>query len=150
MQVILLEKVENLGSLGDLVNVKSGYARNFLMPYGKAKAATKSNLEEFEAMRAELQKAEQAKLDAANARATALTDKTVTIEANAGAEGKLFGSIGPEDIATAITADGTEIVKKEVRMPEGPLRTVGEFVVGVHLHTDVDVEVSIVIVGVEE
>ncbi len=150
MQVILLEKVENLGSLGDLVNVKSGYARNFLMPYGKAKAATTANLEEFEKMKAELEKAEKAKIDAANTRAATLADKTITIEANAGAEGKLFGSIGPEDIATAITADGTEVAKKEVRMPDGPLRTVGEFVVGVHLHSDVDVEIAIVIVGVEE
>jgi len=150
MQVILLEKVENLGSLGDLVNVKSGYARNFLMPYGKAKVATPANLEEFEKMKAKFEKVEKQKLDAASARATSLTDKTITMEANAGSEGKLFGSIGPEDVAAAITASGTEVAKKEIRMPDGPLRNVGTFIIGVHLHTDVDVEVTVEVVGIKE
>ena len=150
MQVILLEKVENLGSLGDLVNVKSGYARNFLMPYGKAKSATPANLEEFEKMKSEFEKAEKDKLDAANVRASALTEKIISIEANAGAEGKLFGSIGPEDIASAITAGGVDVSKKEIRMPDGPLRSVGTYEVGVHLHSDIDVEISVEIVGIDE
>lgn len=146
MQVILLEKVENLGNLGDLVNVKAGYARNFLVPSGKAKSATPENLAEFEQKKAEFEKAEQEKLSAAQGRADALSGKTFTIAAKTGTEGKLFGSIGPADIADAIVAGGVQVEKKEVRLPEGPIKAIGEYEVGLHLHSDVDVTVSIAIV----
>src|SRR5690554_1239444 len=136
MEVILLEKVANLGSLGDKVNVKSGYGRNFLLPYGKAVPATEANVKAFEERRAELEKAAAESLAAAQARAEALEGASFTITSKAGDEGRLFGSIGVRDIADAVSAAGTEIEKSEVRLPEGPIRTIGEFDVELQLHTD--------------
>ncbi|SDU19133.1 50S ribosomal protein L9 [Halopseudomonas salegens] len=147
MEVILLEKIANLGGLGDKVSVKAGYARNFLLPFGKATAATEDNVAAFEARRAELEKLAAEKKAAADARAEKLADLTVTVSANAGEEGKLFGSIGTRDIADAVTAAGVAIEKSEVRLPEGPLRTVGEFEITVHLHTDVEATVKLVVVA---
>jgi large subunit ribosomal protein L9 len=147
MDVILLEKVANLGNLGDQVKVKAGYGRNFLIPFGKAVPATATNITDFEARRAELEKASADKLTAAQGRASALAELEVTITANAGDEGKLFGSIGTRDIADAITAAGEEVEKSEVRLPEGALREVGEYDVSLQLHTDVTVDVKIVVAG---
>ncbi len=147
MEVILLKKVENLGNLGDKVTVKAGYGRNFLMPTGKAKAATVANIAEFEAKRAELEAAAAKALAAAEARASKLTDLTITIASKAGDEGKLFGSIGAADIAAALADTGIEIEKQEVRLPEGPIRVTGEIEVGIHLHTDVDAVITIVVVA---
>lgn len=146
MEVILLEKIANLGNLGDKVAVKAGYARNFLLPFGKATPATADNVEAFEARRAELEKAAAERKGEAEARAAKLAELSVTITANAGEEGKLFGSIGTRDIADAVTAAGVELEKSEVRLPEGPLRTVGEFDVAVQLHTDVETTVKVVVV----
>lgn len=145
MEVILLEKVENLGNLGDKVTVKPGYGRNYLIPGGKAKPATEANLAEFEARRAELEKAAQEALDAAIARKEAVEKLTVTINSKAGDEGKLFGSIGPVDIADAVKAAGVDVEKKEVRLPEGPLRLLGEYDIDLHLHTDVNATVKVVV-----
>ncbi|MFZ2288558.1 MAG: 50S ribosomal protein L9 [Halopseudomonas yangmingensis] len=147
MEVILLEKIANLGNLGDKVAVKAGYARNFLLPFGKATAATASNIAAFEARRAELEKAAAEKKAAAEARAAQLEGLVVTIAANAGEEGKLFGSIGTRDIADAVTAAGVALEKSEVRLPEGALRNVGEFEVAVHLHTDIESVVKLVVVA---
>jgi len=143
MEVILLEKVENLGNLGDKVNVKSGYGRNFLIPGGKATPATEANVVAFEARRAELEKVASELLATAEARKTALEAVELCIKAKAGDEGKLFGSIGPIDIAAAVTEAGVEVAKKEVRMPQGPIREVGQFEVGFHLHSDVNVSINI-------
>lgn len=145
MQVILLEKVGNLGDLGDQVNVKSGFGRNFLIPYGKAVPATKANVAEFEARRAELEKAAAEKLAVAESRAESLNGLVVTIEANAGEEGKLFGSIGTRDLADAITAAGQEVAKSEVLLPDGAFREIGEYDVDLQLHSDVTVTVKIVV-----
>jgi len=145
MDVILLEKVANLGNLGDRVAVKSGYARNFLLPKGKATLATPANVARFEARRAELEKAAAALLAAAQARAAGLQGFKLVITAKAGNEGKLFGSIGTSDIADAATRAGQKVERAELRLPNGPLRTVGEHLVSVHLHTDVDVDLQVVI-----
>lgn len=145
MEVILLEKVENLGNLGDKVNVKPGYGRNFLIPGGKATAATAANVAAFEARRAELEKTAADAKAAAETRKAALEGISITIQSKAGDEGKLFGSIGPADIADAVVSAGVDIEKKEVRMPEGPIRMIGEFEVGFHLHTDVDTSLMVVI-----
>ena len=145
MQIILLEKVQNLGDLGDKVNVKPGFGRNFLIPTGKAVPATESNLAAFEARRAELEKAAAEKLAAAQARADKLAELSVTITRKASDEGKLFGSVSNIDIADAITAAGVEVGKAEVRMPEGAIRDIGEFDIGVHLHTDIDSTVKVVV-----
>ena len=146
MQVILLEKVANLGDLGDQVNVRPGYGRNFLIPTKKAVPATKANIEEFEARRAELEKAEAEAQAEAQARADKIAAVgTVTIARNAGEEGKLFGSVGPADIADALTAAGVEVEKREVIMSEGPFHTVGEFEVNVRTHAEVMQEVKIVV-----
>ncbi|MGM0769730.1 MAG: 50S ribosomal protein L9 [Pseudomonadota bacterium] len=147
MEVILLEKVANLGSLGDKVKVKAGYGRNFLLPYGKAVAATADNLKAFEERRAELEKAAAEKLTAAKTRAEALEGASFTISSKAGDEGKLFGSIGVRDIADAVTAGGTEVEKSEVRLPEGPLRATGEYDIELQLHSDVTVEIKLVVVA---
>ncbi|MCL7944382.1 50S ribosomal protein L9 [Marinobacter sp. ATCH36] len=147
MEVILLEKVANLGSLGDKVKVKSGYGRNFLLPYGKAVAATADNLKAFEERRAELERVAAEKLSAAQARGEALAGASVTITSKAGEEGKLFGSIGVRDIADAITAAGTEVEKSEVRLPEGPLRLVGEYEIELQLHSDVSVVINLAVVA---
>ncbi|WP_019593698.1 50S ribosomal protein L9 [Thioalkalivibrio sp. ALM2T] len=149
MEVILLEKIDNLGTLGDRVNVRPGFARNFLLPQGKAKFATAENIAEFEARRAELEKAAAEALAAAEARKEKLDATVLEITAKSGGEGKLFGSIGPADIADALTAKGTEVEKREVRMPEGPLRTTGEFEIALHLHSDVDVDIRVVVIGEE-
>lgn len=149
MQVILLEKIENLGVLGDTVTVKSGYARNYLLPQGKAKIASEENLKEFEARRAELEKEAAEALASAEARAEKLQDFGLTIEANAGSEGKLFGSIGTVDIVEAMTKQGHDIVKKEIRLPEGNIREVGEYDITLHLHTDVDVQIKLTVVPEE-
>jgi large subunit ribosomal protein L9 len=147
MEVILLEKIANLGSLGDKVAVSAGYARNFLLPFGKATPATASNLEAFEARRAELERIADEKKGHAEARAAQLVELTVTIAANAGEEGKLFGSIGTRDIADAVTAAGVALEKSEVRLPDGPLRNVGEYEVALQLHTDVEASVKLVVVN---
>jgi large subunit ribosomal protein L9 len=150
MDVILLEKVANLGNLGDRVSVRSGYARNFLLPKGKATLATASNIERFEARRAELEKHAREQLSGAEGRKAKLEGFKLLITAKAGSEGKLFGSIGTADIAEAATAAGQPLARSEVRLPNGPLRSVGEHVVVVHLHTDVNVELPITIAAEEQ
>ena len=147
MQLILLQKVVNLGNLGDKVTVKPGYGRNFLVPQGKAVPATAANLAEFEAKRADYEAKAQASLDGASARQGKLADASITIAANASPEGKLYGSVGPREIAEALTKQlGVEVNKSEVVMGEGPLRHTGEFEVHVHLHADVDATVKVVVV----
>jgi len=145
MDLILLEKVLNLGDLGDLVKVKAGYGRNYLVPQGKAIPATKENLAQFEVRRAELEAAAKDKLGQAQSREASLTEVMVEITANASEEGKLYGSIGPREVAAAVSALGHEISKSEVIMGEGPIRTVGEFDVVVHLHADVETHVKVVV-----
>lgn len=147
MQVILLDKVANLGNLGDQVNVRPGYGRNFLIPNGKAVMATPDNKAHFEARRAELEKAAADLLAAAEARAEKINGTTVEIAGKAGDEGKLFGSIGTVDIAEAVSAAGTEVSKQEVRLPEGALRNLGEYDVELHLHADVNATVKINVVA---
>ncbi|MCY1398381.1 50S ribosomal protein L9 [compost metagenome] len=147
MEVILLEKIAKLGNLGDKLNVKGGYARNYLLPQGKATAATPANVAAFEERRAELEKAAAEKKAVAEARAAQLAELIVTIGANAGDEGKLFGSIGTRDIAEAVSAAGYPLEKAEVRLPNGPLRTVGEYNVEVQLHTDVESTLHVVVVA---
>ena len=149
MNVILLEKVENLGDIGDMVTVKPGYGRNFLLPQGKAALATKANLAEVEARRAELEKAAAEELAAAKARAELIDGMELVIPANAGEEGKLFGSVGPIDIVDAFSKVGVDIERAEVRMPDGPIHELGEFEIGVHLHADINVDVSLKVVADE-
>jgi large subunit ribosomal protein L9 len=146
MNVILLENVENLGSIGDLVKVKPGYGRNYLLPQGKAALATPENMKEIEARRAELEKAAAEELAAARKRAGAIEGMELVIQANAGPEGKLFGSVGPIDIADAFEKVQVEVERSEVRMPEGPIQELGEFTIGVHLHPEVDVDITVRIV----
>ncbi len=150
MEVILLEKVANLGGLGDTVKVRPGYGRNFLIPHGKAKPATAENVAFFEAQRAELERKAAEELAAAEARAEKLNAAAITITANAGDEGKLFGSVGPQDVAEALTAAGTEVGRHEVRMPEGPIRATGEYSIEIHLHADVNANVAVTVVGEAE
>lgn len=145
MEVILLEKVGRLGTVGDKVTVKAGYARNFLLPKGRAVSATNSNVAAFEARRAELEKAAGEKKMYAESRAAKLAELVVTIKANAGDEGKLFGSVGVRDIAEAITAAGVEVSKSEVKLPSGALRDIGEYNIDVQLHVDVTQVVKLVI-----
>lgn len=148
MEVILLEKVGKLGGIGDKVSVKSGFGRNFLIPRGKAVFATADNVAEFEQRRAELEKAAEEKLAAANSKAEHLSALgTVTITAVAGEEGKLFGSVGPRDVAEAVTAAGVELAKSEVKMPEGALREVGEYDIQVQLHSDVSSTIQVAVVA---
>ncbi|QGM21296.1 50S ribosomal protein L9 [Spiribacter sp. 2438] len=148
MNVILLEKVANLGGLGDTVKVRAGYGRNYLIPQGKAKPATPENIAYFESQRAELERKAAEELAAAQARAERIEGlEAVTIAANAGDEGKLFGSVGPQDIADALTAAGVEVERHEVRMPDGPIRAVGEYSVEVHLHADVNAAANVNITG---
>lgn len=137
MQIILLQRIVNLGKLGETVDVKPGYGRNFLIPHGKALPATKANIEKFEARRAELEAEEAKEIATAQTRADALTDVNVIMRAKSGDEGKLFGSIGTRDIADAITAAGVKVSKSEVRLPEGALRNVGAYEVSVQLHSEV-------------
>jgi large subunit ribosomal protein L9 len=148
MNVILLEKVGKLGNIGDQVAVKSGYGRNFLIPKGKAVTATTSNVAEFEARRADLEAAAAAKKAAAEARADKLADLTVVIEAKSGDEGKLFGSLGTRDLAAAITAAGVEVVKSEVKLPEGTLREVGEYQIDIQMHAEVVRAVTVSVVAI--
>ena len=147
MEVILLEKVGKLGALGDRVTVKGGYARNFLLPQGRAVLANEANVAEFEARRAELEKSAQEQLDVAHARVEALNGKTVAITAKAGDEGKLFGSIGTRDIAEAAEASGLTLDKSEVRLPEGPLRNTGEHEVQCQVHAEVFATITVAITG---
>ena len=147
MQVILLEKVVNLGNLGDVVKVKDGYARNFLIPQRKARRATESAVAEFEAKRAELEKAAAEKLTAAQAQGEKLNGLTVQISQKAGVDGRLFGSVTNADIAEAVTKQGFPVEKAQVRMPQGPLKMVGDYSVSVALHTDVVVEVTVSVLG---
>ena len=150
MEVILLENIGNLGGLGDRVDVKSGFGRNFLIPQGKAVSATRDNVAKFEERRAELEAAAAVAVNAAEARAEAINAlETITIEANAGEEGKLFGSIGTRDIAEAVSAAGCEIDKSEVRLPEGAFHELGEFEVVIHIHTGVDATVNLSVVAEE-
>ena len=149
MDVILLQKVANLGNIGDRVNVKSGYGRNFLLPKGKATLATPANVAKFEARRAELEKVAREELASAEARAAALKDFVLRIAAKAGNEGKLFGSIGTADIAEACTAQGHKISRAEVRLPNGPIRIVGDTQVALHLPTDADVQLQVSVVAEE-
>ena len=143
MEVILLEKIANLGNLGDKVTIKAGYGRNYLVPQGKAVAATAKKIAEFEARRAELEKIATEKLAAAQARANALSKLQIVITHKAGDEGKLFGSIGTHNIAEAITAAGVPVERQEVRMPAGVIRQIGEYDVDINLHTDVVVTLPI-------
>jgi large subunit ribosomal protein L9 len=149
MEVILLQKVANLGNIGDRVKVRSGYGRNFLLPEGKATLATPDNVARFEARRSELERLAREHLTSAQDRAEALKEFKLTIHAKAGTEGKLFGSIGTADIAEASTREGFKVERSEVRLPAGPLRMVGEHTVSVHLHADVDVPLHITIVAEE-
>ena len=145
MEIILLQKVKNLGNLGDRVKVKAGYSRNFLIPYGKAVPATANNIAEFEQRRAEFEAKANEILAAAQARRERVEGQAVTIKANASTEGKLYGSVGPRDIAEAFTAAGMPLEKSEVIMGEGPIRKTGEFEVEVHLHADVHTTVKVVV-----
>ena len=146
MKLILLQKVVNLGGLGDTVTVKPGYGRNFLVPYGKAVPATAANIAAFEAKRAEYEAKNASVLASAEARKAALEGAEVTISANASTEGKLFGSVGTRDIAQAFTAAGHKLEKSEVVMGEGPIRRTGDFEVTVHLHADVETKVKVHVV----
>jgi large subunit ribosomal protein L9 len=147
MNVILLDNVENLGGIGDMVSVKAGYGRNYLLPQGKAALATKDNIAEFESRRAGLEKAAGDELAAAKAREALMQNMELVIAANAGPEGKLFGSVGPIDIADALSKVGVEVQRSEIRMPDGPIHDLGDFTVGVHLHTQINVEVLVKIVA---
>ena len=145
MEVILLKQVTNLGELGDKVRVRAGYGRNFLIPKGMALPATSANLVVFEERRAELEKAAAETLGAARSRAARMADLSVTITANANDEGKLFGSVGPAEIAAAVTEQGIDLEKSEIDMPDGPLHEAGEFVVFAHLHAEVQAPVKVVV-----
>ena len=147
MQVILLEKVVNLGALGDVVKVKDGYARNFLIPHGKARRATESAIKEFEARRAELEKTQADRLAAAEAVAAKLNGMKIQVTAKSGVDGRLFGSVTNFDVAEALGKQGYEVSKAQVRMPSGPLKSIGEHPLKVVLHTDVVADVAVVVVG---
>jgi len=149
MNVILLESVENLGGIGDLVKVKPGYGRNFLLVQGKAALATDGNMKRIEARRAELEKAAAAELTSAQTRAKSINGVELVISANAGSEDKLFGSVGPIDIAEAFAAIQVEVERSEIRMPDGPIHALGEFPIGVHLHGEVNAEVIVRVVAAE-
>jgi len=145
MELILLEKVQNLGELGDKVKVKSGYGRNYLVPSGKATPATPENIARFEQRRAELEKVQAERLGTAEQRVEKLRDVSVTIQAKAGNEGKLYGSVGTREIAEAVIAIGIELERHEVLLPEGALRETGEHEVALHLHSDIDVSIKVVV-----
>lgn len=149
MDVILLEKVANLGDLGEIVKVKDGFGRNFLIPQGKAKRATEANKAEFEARRAEIEKQQEAILHAAQARGDQLKEFVVTITQKAGVDGRLFGSVTNNDIAEAVTAAGVEVVKSEIRLPDGPLKTTGDHPVTIALHHDVISDITVTVVAEE-
>jgi len=147
MQIILMEKVVNVGQLGDVVKVKNGYARNFLIPQGKAKRATTANMAEFEARRADIEAADKAKLAEAQARGEKLAGATVQIAQKAGVDGKLFGSVTNADIVDALVAQGFDVEKSQVRMPEGHLKQIGDYPVNIALHTDVVVGITVSVLG---
>lgn len=147
MEVILLEKVSKLGNLGDKVTVKAGFGRNYLVPQGKAVAATENNVAKFEERRAELEASAVTKLGDAQARAAQLNELELSVVAKAGDEGKLFGSIGTRDIADAISSSGVVVVKSEVRLPEGAIRTTGEFEINLQLHPEVTATIKLNVVG---
>ena len=149
MNVILLESVENLGGIGDLVKVKPGYGRNYLLPQGKAALATDANMKAIEARRAELEKAAAGELAKAKARAKAFEGLELVVNANAGSEGKLFGSVGPVDIVEGLAAVQVEVERAEIRMPDGPIQEIGDFTIGVHLHSEVDADILLHVVGEE-
>lgn len=149
MEIILMQKVANLGNIGDRVKVKPGYGRNFLLPQGKATLATAENIAKFEARRAEFEKAAKEELSGAQARAAKLEGIKLQLTAKAGGEGKLFGSIGTTDVSEALRKAGHAVERSEVRMPNGPIRQTGEHVVQLHLHTDVNVDLPLIIVGEE-
>lgn len=146
MNVILLDNVENLGSIGDLVKVKPGYGRNYLIPQGKAALATPENIKQMEARRAELEKVAAEELAAARKRFETINGTEIVITANAGSEDKLFGSVGPIDIVEALAGVQVEAERAEIRMPEGPIQELGEFHIGVHLHPEVDAEIMVRVV----
>ncbi|AUX62047.1 50S ribosomal protein L9 [Simonsiella muelleri] len=150
MQIILLERVAGLGNLGDVVTVKNGYARNFLIPTAKAKRATEANLKEFEALRAELEAKQAAALADAQARQAKLDGQTITVAQKAGVDGRLFGSVTNADIANAIKVAGIEVVKSNVRLPEGPFKAIGEYDVEIALHADVVAAIKLVVVPATE
>ncbi len=145
MEIILMDKVANLGNLGDVVKVKQGYARNYLIPQGMAKRATKANIAEFEQKKAELERVAGEKLAAAQARAASLEGFVLQLAQKAGVDGRLFGSVGNADIAEGLQAQGHEVSKAEVRLPEGPFKMIGEYDVTLALHTDVTVDIKIVV-----
>ena len=147
MQIILLEKVTNLGGLGDVVKVRDGFARNYLIPHGKAKRATRENLAEFEQRRAELEKVQAAQLTQAQEKAARLDGLAVQITQKAGVDGKLFGSVTNADVAEALKQQGYDVPKSSVRMPQGPLKNVGEHALKIALHTDVVVTITVAVVG---
>jgi len=149
MEVILLQKVANLGNIGDKVKVKPGYGRNFLLPQGKAALCTAANLKKFEERRAELEKLAADELESAKLRAGQLEGFKLSLAAKAGTEGKLFGSVGTADIAEAVTKAGIRIERSEVRLPGGPIRLVGEHHVKLHLHTDIEIDLPVTIVAEE-
>ena len=149
MNVILLDNVENLGSVGDLVKVKPGYGRNYLLPQGKAALATPENIKEIESRRAELEKAAAEELAEAKARAKQINGMELVIQANAGSEDKLFGSVGPIDIADAFNNVQVDVQRSEIRMPDGPIHELGEFEIGVHLHPEVNAEIKVRVVAAE-
>ena len=149
MNVILLDNVENLGSIGDLVKVKPGYARNYLIPHGKASLATPENMKAIEARRAELEKAAAEELAAAKTRFEAINGTELVISANAGSEDKLFGSVGPIDLVEAFEKIQINVERSEIRMPEGPIQELGEYEIGVHLHPEVNVEIKVRVVAAE-
>ena len=150
MQIILLEKLANLGELGEVVKVREGYARNFLIPHGKAKRATQANIAEFEKRRAELESAQAAALAAAQERAAKLDGLLVQITQKAGIDGKLFGSVTNIDIAEALKAQGYEVPRSAIRMPEGPLKQVGDQPIKIALHTDVIVTITVSVLGEQQ
>ena len=147
MQIILMEKVANLGQLGDVVKVKDGYARNFLIPTGQAKRATSVNLKQFEVRRAELEKLAAEKLAEAQARGEKLNGYTVQISQKSGVDGKLFGSVTNMDIAEALTRDGFPVERSEIRLPDGPFKAIGDYELEVALHTDVVVTIKVSVLG---
>ena len=150
MEIILLESVDRLGGLGDLVNVRPGFARNYLLPKGKAKLATAANIAEIAERRAELEKHEAEVLKAAKARAEQLEGLEISISAKSGGEGKLFGSVTNANITEAVNEKGIELEKSEVRMPEGPIRLAGEYDIDLHLHTEVNATIKLTVIGEED
>ena len=150
MKVILLDRVENLGAIGDLVSVKSGYGRNYLIPNGKAALATAKNIKELEKKKEELERRAAEQLEAANSRGDLIKGMSLTVSANVESEGKLYGSVGPVDIVEAFEKVGVSVERSEIRMPDGPIRDVGESEISLHFHSDVDIPVTLNVVSEDE